>query len=64
MQHPSTIFVVVSGFGLSGPYSDFSSADLICSAAGGISVGVGEAKRRPLPMPQSQVDYRRVLVRH
>ena len=54
---PATTLIVLSAFGLSGPYMDVPATDLVCAAAGGISVSVGEPERRPLPLPQSQMEY-------
>jgi crotonobetainyl-CoA:carnitine CoA-transferase CaiB-like acyl-CoA transferase len=54
---PATIVVAVTPFGLTGPYAELAGTDLVCSAAAGISVGVGEPDRPPLPLPYFQADF-------
>ena len=52
----------ITPFGLSGPYRDFLSSELIASAFGGMSVGIGEPGRPPLRMPLMQTAIQSGLV--
>jgi crotonobetainyl-CoA:carnitine CoA-transferase CaiB-like acyl-CoA transferase len=55
--NPTAVVIVVTPFGLTGPYADLRGTDLVCSAAAGISVGVGEPDREPLALPYYQGDF-------
>ena len=53
---PASVVVTVTPFGIGGPYADYRGYDITASAAGGISYGVGERDRPPLPLPYGQSD--------
>jgi crotonobetainyl-CoA:carnitine CoA-transferase CaiB-like acyl-CoA transferase len=53
---PNAVVVTVTPFGIGGPYGDHRGYDLTAAAAGGISAGVGELGRAPLPLPYAQSD--------
>ncbi|MBN2077266.1 MAG: CoA transferase [Dehalococcoidales bacterium] len=51
------IMTSITPFGQMGPYKDYKAYDINTSAAGGVSVGIGEPDREPLVMPASQGAY-------
>lgn len=51
------IVATISPYGFDGPYSRLPAYDSNISAAGGLSFGIGEPGRPPLPMPMSQSSY-------
>lgn len=53
---PGAVVVSVTPFGIGGPYGHYRGYDLTSAASGGISAGVGEPGRAPLPLPYSQSD--------
>ena len=53
----SPVVTTVTPFGRSGPCRDYRATDLTISAAGGLSFGVGEADRAPLPLPGCQTEF-------
>ena len=53
---PTSVVVTITPFGIGGPYEGYRGYDITCSAAGGISYGVGERNRPPLPLPFGQSD--------
>jgi len=59
---PESVVVAVTPFGTDGPYAGFRGFDLITSAAGGTSYGVGERNRAPLPLPFSQSDKQTAII--
>ena len=48
------VVCAITPFGLSGPYRDYRGPELVTSAFGGSSVGIGAPGRPPLRMPLSQ----------
>lgn len=48
------IVCAITPFGLTGPYRDFAGPEIVTSAFGGMSVGIGEPHRPPLKMPLMQ----------
>lgn len=48
------IVCAITPFGLTGPYRDFAGPEIVTSAFGGMSVGIGEPGRPPLKMPLMQ----------
>lgn len=52
----------ITPFGLTGPYRDFSGPELVTSAFGGMTVGIGEPGRPPLRMPLMQTAIQGGLV--
>lgn len=52
--YPHLIVEAITPFGASGPYRDYAAYDITCSAAAGMSFGVGEPGREPLPLPLYQ----------
>ena len=54
---PRLIYTALTPYGSSGPYKNYQGSDLNVQAAGGVSIGVGEADREPLAVPFSQADY-------
>ncbi|MBI2906280.1 MAG: CoA transferase [Chloroflexi bacterium] len=55
--NPRLIVTSITPFGQTGPYKGYKAYDINCSAAGGISVGIGSPDREPLTMPFSQCDH-------
>jgi CoA:oxalate CoA-transferase len=51
------VMTSITPFGQVGLYKDYKAYDINCSAAGGVSVGIGEPDREPLVMPASQGAY-------
>jgi len=51
------VMTSITPFGQTGPYRDFKAYEINCSAAGGVSVGIGQPDREPLVMPASQGAY-------
>lgn len=58
----SRLVCAISPFGLSGPYAQFQGPEIVTSAFGGMSVGIGEARREPLRMPLMQTAIQSGLV--
>lgn len=54
---PEAVVVSMTPFGIDGPLASYHGHDLVCSAAGGISVGVGEPDRDPVALPFFQCDF-------
>ncbi|WP_432082740.1 CaiB/BaiF CoA transferase family protein [Streptomyces sp. WAC 04229] len=54
---PGTVLVYVTGYGLSGPYSDRGSFDRIASAFAGLTYVTGDAERDPVRSGYSTIDY-------
>lgn len=48
------VICAITPFGLSGPYTDYQGPEMVTSAFGGMSVGIGEPGRPPLQMPLMQ----------
>lgn len=59
---PASVVVLVTPFGVDGPFSGYRGYDLTTSAAGGTSYGVGERDRPPLPLPYAQTDKQAALI--
>ncbi len=55
--NPKLIVASISPFGQTGPYRDYKAYEINCSAAGGVSVGIGQPGREPLEMPMWQGAY-------
>ncbi len=47
-EHPSLIYARIKGYGLSGPYADYRSFDMLAQAAGGLFSLTGEADGPPV----------------
>lgn len=56
-RHPRLVVVAITPYGLSGPYRDRPATDLTLSAAGGLSVGIGDPGREPLALPDLQASH-------
>ncbi|MCF2129152.1 CoA transferase [Strepomyces sp. STD 3.1] len=54
---PDTVLVYVTGYGLTGPYSDRGSFDRIASAFAGLTYVTGDADRDPVRSGYSTIDY-------
>ncbi|MFE6064508.1 CaiB/BaiF CoA transferase family protein [Streptomyces sp. NPDC056431] len=54
---PDTVLVYVTGYGLTGPYSDRGSFDRIASAFAGLTYVTGDADRPPVRSGYSTIDY-------
>ncbi|MFI7382174.1 CaiB/BaiF CoA transferase family protein [Streptomyces sp. NPDC049813] len=54
---PNTVLVYVTGYGLTGPYSDRGSFDRIASAFAGLTYVTGETDREPVRSGYSTIDY-------
>lgn len=54
---PDTVLVYVTGYGLTGPYSDRGSFDRIASAFAGLTHVTGDADRPPVRSGYSTIDY-------
>jgi crotonobetainyl-CoA:carnitine CoA-transferase CaiB-like acyl-CoA transferase len=48
------VVCAITPFGLTGPYRDFLGGEIVTSAFGGMSVGIGEPGRPPLKIPMIQ----------
>ena len=59
---PCRVVVALTPFGFSGPYAGFRGGEMVASAFGGMSVGIGEPKREPLRMPFMQTAIQGGLV--
>ena len=57
-----TVVCAITPFGLSGPYRDYRGPELVTSAFGGSSVGIGAPGRPPLKMPLMQTAIQAGLV--
>ena len=55
--NPRLIVASITPFGQTGPYADYKAYEINCSAAGGVSVGIGQPGREPLEMPMWQGAY-------
>lgn len=55
--NPKLVMAAVTPFGLTGPYRNYKAYDINLTAAGGISVGLGEPDREPLTFGTPQVGY-------
>ena len=51
--NPRLVYVTITPFGLSGPYSGFLSGELIVQAVGGLMYGFGDPDERPAMAPFS-----------
>ena len=51
--NPGLVYVTITPFGLSGPYSDYLSGELIVQAVGGLMYGFGDPDERPAMAPFS-----------
>lgn len=56
------VVCAITPFGLSGPYRDYRGPEIVTSAFGGSSVGIGAPGRPPLRMPLSQTAIQAGLV--
>jgi CoA:oxalate CoA-transferase len=56
------IVCAVTPFGLSGPYANFAGPEIVTSAFGGMSYGIGEPGRPPLKMPLMQTAIQAGLI--
>ncbi|WP_405945211.1 CoA transferase [Streptomyces sp. NBC_01020] len=54
---PRTVLVYVTGYGLTGPYSDRGSFDRIASAFAGLTYVTGDEDRPPVRSGYSTIDY-------
>ncbi|MFG3104248.1 CaiB/BaiF CoA transferase family protein [Streptomyces sp. NPDC048182] len=54
---PDTVLVYVTGYGLTGPYSDRGSFDRIASAFAGLTYVTGDDDRDPVRSGYSTIDY-------
>ncbi|MFG3041932.1 CaiB/BaiF CoA transferase family protein [Streptomyces sp. NPDC048330] len=54
---PDTVLVYVTGYGLTGPYSDRGSFDRIASAFAGLTYVTGDPDRDPVRSGYSTIDY-------
>ncbi|MFJ9175105.1 CaiB/BaiF CoA transferase family protein [Streptomyces sp. NPDC102360] len=54
---PECVLVYVTGYGLTGPYSDRGSFDRIASAYAGLTYVTGDADRSPVRSGYSTIDY-------
>ncbi|WP_327271464.1 CoA transferase [Streptomyces sp. NBC_01224] len=54
---PDTVLVYVTGYGLTGPYSDRGSFDRIASAFAGLTYVTGDGDRPPVRSGYSTIDY-------
>ncbi|MFJ7255138.1 CaiB/BaiF CoA transferase family protein [Streptomyces sp. NPDC098085] len=54
---PDTVLVYVTGYGLTGPYSDRGSFDRIASAFAGLTYVTGDSDRPPVRSGYSTIDY-------
>ena len=53
---PRAVVVSVTPFGIGGPAGDYAGYDITAAASGGISFGIGDPARAPLPLPYGQSD--------
>jgi crotonobetainyl-CoA:carnitine CoA-transferase CaiB-like acyl-CoA transferase len=53
---PHAVLVAVTPFGIDGPAGAYVGYDITAAASGGISFGIGEPTRAPLPLPYGQSD--------
>ena len=51
--NPGLVYVTITPFGLSGPYSSYRSGELIVQAVGGLMYGFGDPNARPAMAPFS-----------
>lgn len=59
--NPRLVMTSITAYGQTGPYRDYKAYDLNCSAAGGLSCGIGHPGRAPLVLPLSQCDCQGAL---
>ena len=57
-----SVVCAITPFGLSGPYRDYRGPEIVTSAFGGSSVGIGAPGRAPLKMPLAQTAIQAGLV--
>ncbi len=50
-DNPGLVVASITGFGLSGPYSEFKAPPIVCSAMGGVMALCGSLDREPLSEP-------------
>ena len=50
-DNPGLVVASITGFGLSGPYSEFKAPPIVCSAMGGVMALCGSPDREPLSEP-------------
>ena len=55
-MNPRLIVTSITPYGQTGPYRDYKAYDINCTAAGGLSFGMGERDREPLSYPLLQAD--------
>jgi benzylsuccinate CoA-transferase BbsE subunit len=53
-EHAGLVFTSITGFGQTGPYRHFTSADIVASALGGAMYVTGEAEDPPVTLAGSQ----------
>ena len=53
-DNPRLVFTSITGFGQTGPYREFASADIVASALGGAMYVTGEADDPPVTLAGSQ----------
>jgi len=56
-RHPRLIALYVTGYGLTGPYSDRGAFDRVASAFAGLTYVTGEADRAPVRSGYATIDY-------
>ena len=52
--NPALVVTSITGFGLTGPYADYRSSDLIAMAMGGLLFQIGDPDREPCVAPLEQ----------
>src|SRR5579862_4723635 len=53
-QHPALVFTSVTGFGQTGPYRDYATADIVAGALGGAMYVTGDAEDPPVNLAGAQ----------
>ena len=56
-RHPRLVALYVTGYGLTGPYSDRGAFDRVASAFAGLTYVSGEAERPPVRSGYAVIDY-------
>jgi len=56
-RHPALIALYVTGYGLTGPYSDRGAFDRVASAFAGLTYVTGDADRAPVRSGYAVIDY-------